>query len=85
MEEDKNNNLENIKNDEIILVVDRIENKYAICQNRKTGEMIDIEIEKLPKEIKEGTHLKQIGEEYIICSKEDDEKRIQEKMNRLFK
>ncbi len=35
------------------VIIDRFEGKYAVCE-KKNLEMIDIEIDKLPKEVKEG-------------------------------
>lgn len=77
---------ERIMQMEFIFVVDRIENNYAICENRDTGEMIDIELSQLPKEIKEGTVLKYENEKYVIDenTQKQIEKRITNKMNKLW-
>lgn len=49
------NNMSNQK--ENILVVDRIENKIAVCENRNTGKTLEISLEELPKNIHDGTVL----------------------------
>lgn len=68
-------------------VVDRIEEEYAVCENRKTGEMINIKLEDLPKNIKEGNFV--IFKEGKYFLSEQDEKdiknRIEDKMNKLWK
>ena len=60
-------------------VVDRIENEFAVCENRKTGEMINIKLQELPKNIKEG--------KYFLSEKEEQDikQRIEDKMNNLWK
>ena len=40
---------ERIKRMQDILVVDRIEGEYAICENRQTKEIIDINLQDLPQ------------------------------------
>lgn len=68
------------------LVIDRIEENLAVCENLETREMIQIEIQKLPSGIKEGTVIKFEGNEYLIDKDEENQrrKRIEEKMNRLW-
>lgn len=71
---------------ESIFVVDRIEGKYAICENRNTGEMSEIEVSQLPQDIKEGSVLKLENGKYVIDdkTKEEIQDRITDKMNRLW-
>ena len=57
---------------EEIFVIDRIENNIAVCENRSTGKMTEIEISKLPKDIKEGSVLKYENGEYKMISTPDD-------------
>ena len=67
-------------------VIDRIEGKTAICQNLETKEMVEISIEKLPIEIKEGNVIILINNQYIIDENEEQlrRKRIEEKMKNLW-
>lgn len=68
------------------IVIDRIEGKIAICQNLENKEMIEINIEKLPKEIKEGNVLIFENGKYEIDIIEEEKrrKRIEEKMKNLW-
>lgn len=68
------------------LVVDRIENNIAICENRNNGKIIEIDVSKLPKEIKEGTVLKYQNGIYNIDLEEQKkiEERIKEKMENIW-
>ena len=67
--------------------VDRIEDKIAVLENRKTLKIENVEKEKLPKEIKEGDILNKINGKYFINETRTKEatERIQEKMNKLWK
>lgn len=67
--------------------IDRIEENIAVCQNLETKEMIEITIDKLPKNIKDGTVLLFKDNEYKIDSQEEELRRksIQERFNRLKK
>lgn len=77
---------ERIKKMQDILVVDRIEGEYAVCENRRTKEMQDIKLTDLPEEIKEGTVLKWNDGKYEIDTKEQKEieDRIKQKMDSLW-
>lgn len=68
------------------LVVDRIEGNIVVCENRKNGKMIEIDVSKLPKEIKEGTVLKYEKGIYSIDLEEQKiiEDRIKEKMKNIW-
>lgn len=69
------------------LVLDRFEENIAICEDRKTGEMVQIEKSKLPENIKEGDVFKFENGKYQIDNEKQEEisKRIEEKMNNLWK
>ena len=68
------------------LVVDRFENGYAVCEDRKTKEMYNIEISDLPENAKEGSVLKFENGKYVIDEKVEKEisDRIKEKMDDLW-
>lgn len=68
------------------LVIDRIEGKIVICQKLENKEMIEINIEELPKEIKEGNVLILENGEYKIDIEEEEKrrKRIEEKTKNLW-
>lgn len=67
--------------------IDRIEENIAICQNIETKEMIEIDVDKLPKEIKEGCVIYFDGKDYLLDEEEENKirKRIEDKMNKLWK
>lgn len=77
---------ERIEKMQDILVIDRIEGGYAICENRQTKEMIDINLQDLPQGIKEGTVLKWNNGKYEIDIEEQNniEDRIKQKMDKLW-
>lgn len=77
---------ERIEKMQDILVIDRIEGKYAICENRQTKEMVNIDLKNLPDGIKEGTVLKCSDGKYEIDIKEQRniENRIKQKMDNLW-
>ena len=60
-----------------IWVVDRFEGEYVICENRNTKEKLEIQKEKLPKEIKEGSVLNYKEGKFSIDLEE--EKKIEDK------
>ena len=74
------------KMEESIWVVDRFEENYAICENRRTKEKIEIEIEKLPQNIREGSVLKFKDNKYELDLEEEKniEKQIEEKMKNIW-
>ena len=65
---------ERLQKMEEILVVDRIENNIAVCENRKDGKMHNIELTNLPQNIKEGTILKWQNGKYKIDESNEIEK-----------
>lgn len=71
---------------EITLVIDRIEDNIAICENRYNKVIFEIDLSKLPKGSKEGTILKYLDGEYRIDEEEqlNIEQRIGQKMNDLW-
>ena len=67
--------------------VDRIENDIAILEDITTKEKIEINVNYLPKKIKEGTILEKKDDSFIIDEDEENiiRKRIMEKFNKLKK
>jgi len=80
---DNNSLLENNSFD--YLVIDRFEGDFAVCETDK-GKMINIEIEKIPKEAKEGHVLRFIGNRIEIDYDETEkrENRAQKLMESLW-
>ncbi len=68
------------------LVVDRIEGDIAVCENRANGVIINIQISKLPENIREGSILKYYDGKYRLDSDEQKniEDRIKDKMDSLW-
>lgn len=66
--------------------VDRIEEEIVTLENRKNKEMITINKDNLPENIKEGSILKKVNEKYILDEEKtkETEERIKEKMNKLW-
>ena len=66
--------------------VDRFEQNYVVCENRDTGEMINIDISKLPENIREGDILIYKDNNYSIDENErkNIEERINEKVKNIF-
>lgn len=67
--------------------IDRIENNIATCQNLETNEMVEIDLNLLPKKVKDGTILIYENNEYKIDKISEEKRRqaILEKFNRLKK
>lgn len=67
--------------------VDRIEDNLVIMENLETKEIIEIEKDKLPIDIKDGTILIYEDEEYKLDLNEEELRRrqIQDRFNRLRK
>lgn len=78
--------IERLEKMEQELVIDRFEGNVAVCEDRKTGEKTEILKENLEKGLKEGDIIKQQKGKYVKASElqEETEKRIQEKMNKLW-
>ncbi len=79
LEESKNN-------EQQILVIDRFEDNLAVCENRKTKQMINIDLSKLPKDLKEGDVIKKINNKYELDEQQttEIEERINQKAKDLF-
>lgn len=69
------------------LVIDRFEENSAICEDRKTSRIIEIPRENIEENVKEGDVIKKVEGIYKkdIEKQEKIEKRIEEKMNRIWK
>ncbi len=80
--EEKLQNMNNIKE----YTVDRFEGNMAICEDRETKEMINIKIEDLPSEIKEGSILAYKNGKFTINKEKEQEisERITQKMDNLW-
>lgn len=55
-----------MKNNESILIIDRFEENFAVCENQDTEEMINIERKLIPENAIEGMTIKKQGEIYLI-------------------
>ena len=71
---------------DLLLVVDRIEENIAVCENRATREILEIELSKLPSGTKEGTIVRYINGVYVLDIEEQRniEQRISKKMDDLW-
>lgn len=69
----------------MIYVVDRIENDIAVLENTTTKETKDVELNKLPCNLKEGNVLKYENNTYTLDETLEQERKnaILEKFNRL--
>ena len=67
-------------------IIDRIENDIAICQNPESKEIIEVDIEELPQEAKEGSVIILEDGKYTIDKKEEMKirNRIVDKMKKLW-
>ena len=93
---DKKDRQENITEQEMELAqklnaieeytVDRFEGNVAVLEDRNTGKIINEDINRLPKEIKEGTIVSKINGKYFVDEKlnKDIENRISKKMDDLW-
>ena len=79
--------MERIEKMEEELVIDRFEENIAVCEDRKTGKIIEIPIEKIQENVKEGDVIKQVEGIYKkdIERQEEIEKEIEDKMNKIWK
>lgn len=70
-----------------VYVVDRIEEDIVVCEDRFTGDFINIKLSILPEGIKEGTIIKYSNNGYIIDTilEEEINSSIQELWNKLKK
>lgn len=67
--------------------IDRIENNIVILENISNNEKIEVSLDILPKNIKEGSIISKKDNEYILDLKEEEQRRknISERFNRLKK
>ena len=85
--ENKLKNFNNLKQElEIVYVIDRFEENYAVCENRETKQMSNVNIYDLPKNVKEGDVLRYKNGEYFLDNnlRQTIEERIQEKTKNIF-
>ena len=66
--------------------LDRFEENIAVCEERNTGKIINIDKDKLPKNIKEGDIFISINGKYALEIEKQEEvnKRIEDKMKDLW-
>ena len=66
-------------------VIDRIENNIAVLENIENNEIINVDINELPKKAKEKDVIFYYGNEYILDNFEKEERirKIEEKMKKL--
>lgn len=78
---------ERMKQMEEELVIDRFEGNYAICENRKTGEIKEIAREKIEQNMQEGSVIKKENGKYVQAKEKQEkiENRIKDKMNQIWK
>lgn len=67
--------------------IDRFEENFAICENRETGELINIPLSQLPKNVKEGSILKFENGNYVldIEATKKEQQEIKNLVDNLFK
>ena len=67
--------------------IDRIEDNIVVIENLETKEIIEIEKDKLPNDIKDGSILIHQNDEYTLDLDEEElrRKQIQDRFNRLKK
>lgn len=82
----------NINNDnnsmsKIYFSIDRFEDNFAVCENRQTGELINIPISELPENAKEGSILILKNGKYLldIESTKKEQKEVKNLVDNLFK
>ena len=66
-------------------IIDRIEENFAICENLETKELVEININELPKKLKNGNVIVFKNNEYELDLNEEElrRKRIRERFNKL--
>ena len=93
--DNKQNNLEDFSNElnryiertNSTFSVDRFEGNFAVCENRETGELINIPTSELPENVKEGSILKFESGKYIldIEATKKEQQEIKNLVDNLFK
>ena len=78
--------LNNMENEIKTYTIDRFEGNIAVCEDRETKEIINIDKSKLPINAKEGNIVCFKNNKYELETKKEEEisNRIQEKMNKLW-
>lgn len=79
--------LKNTLNKDCIFSIDRFEDNFAVCENKITNEMVNIEKTLLPKNCKEGDIIKFENGVYILDNKttNNEQEEIKDIVNNLFK
>ena len=67
--------------------IDRFEENFAVCENRETGELINIPLSQLQKNVKEGSILKFENGNYVLDIKatKKEQQEIKNLVDNLFK
>lgn len=67
-----------------MIIVDRIENGYAVCEI--DNEYVNISLEQISGNLREGSVLEKCGEQYVVSDSDTDKRKIElfEKQKRLF-
>lgn len=78
--------LNNMDKQSIEYTIDRFEGEFAVCENRETNEMININKKDLPQEAKEGSIIKFENNKYSLDVEKEEEisERIKQKMDNLW-
>lgn len=68
-------------------IIDRIEGNIAVLENSSTKQMLEVNINNLPNNIKEGSVLIQENDKFKLNINEEEirRKRIEEKFNKIKK
>lgn len=68
-------------------VVDRVEENIAICEDKSSKELVKIEVEKLPKGVKEGSIIVEKNNTFLLDKTQEARKSsiIKQKMDKLWK
>lgn len=66
--------------------IDRFEGEFAVCENRQTGEMVNIKKSLLPEGVKAGSIIKFENGNYVLDFEKTQEKQteIKNMVNNLF-
>lgn len=93
--DNRKNNLEDFSNElnkyiektNSTFSVDRFEGNFAVCENRQTGEFINIPLANLPENVQEGSILKFENGKYIldIEATQKEREEIKNLVDNLFK
>ena len=80
---EKDNQKDQLNQQEIILVIDRFEENIAVCENRESQEIMNIDASFLPETIEEGDVIRYKNGKFV---KDENEKNIiQERINNKMK